>query len=73
MYKLNKVAEVTILFWLMKIVATTFGDFLTKPLTKDGLDLGTLAATFISLGIIILLVTIAHYNEREKQHFLAML
>ena len=43
--KFNKVAQITLLFWLMKIAITAlrefFGDFLIGPLSKAGLSLGT--------------------------------
>jgi uncharacterized membrane-anchored protein len=41
-----------ILFWIAFIFTrpfgATFGDFLTKPITKGGLDLGTLSASMVS-------------------------
>lgn len=53
--QLNKVAEITLLFWLMKIVATTlgetFGDFLSMTL-----NLGYLTALCITLGLFAVLV-----------------
>ena len=48
----NKVAQITLIFWLMKIIATTlgetFGDFLSMTLQLGyGLSLGITAATFL--------------------------
>lgn len=57
------------LFWLAFIFTrpfgATFGDFLTKPIAKGGLDLGTLPASIVSLGIIAILIVIAHNQNRK--------
>lgn len=49
-----------ILFWVAFIFTrpfgATFGDFLTKPLSKGGLDLGTLYSSLISIGIMVILI-----------------
>lgn len=59
-----------ILFWIAFIFTrpfgATFGDFLTKPLSKGGLDLGTLNASIISIAIMIILIITAHIIERKK-------
>ena len=49
----------------------TFGDFLTKPLSKGGLDLGTLNASIISIVIMIIVIVIAHLSVRtlEKNEY----
>jgi uncharacterized membrane-anchored protein len=57
MEKLNKVAEVSLLFWLMKIVATTlgetFGDYLSMTLDYGYLiSLGLTFAAFILLVVL---------------------
>lgn len=53
-----------ILFWIAFIFTrpfgATFGDFLTKPVVKGGLDLGTLAATLVSLFLMALLIFRSH-------------
>lgn len=58
--KINQV----ILFWVAFIFTrpfgATFGDFLTKPPGKGGLELGTLNSSLISVGLMILLTIIAH-------------
>ena len=62
--KHNKVAEITILFWIMKIIATTlgetFGDFLSMSL-----NLGYTTGIFITLAFFILVLIIqlalSHY------------
>lgn len=59
-----------VLFWIAFIFTrpfgATFGDFLTKPIVKGGLDLGTLNASLISIVIMITLIIIAHRNEKMK-------
>jgi len=54
------------LFWLAFIFTrpfgATFGDFLTKPLAKGGLDLGTLNATIISCLLMMVLIGVSHYS-----------
>ena len=123
--EVNKVAKITLIFWLMKIVATTlgetlgdflgdyfglsylagamitgavivvvvllhylsnfnhvvlfwiafiftrpfgatFGDFLTKPLNKGGMELGTLSSSLIAVSIMILLLIINNKKEKSE-------
>lgn len=70
MDKLNKVAQISLLFWLMKIVATTLGetlgDFLTKPIAKGGLNLGSLNASIVSIAIMLIMITIAHQSIKKQ-------
>ena len=60
-----------LLFWLAFIFTrpfgATFGDFLTKPVAKGGLDLGTLPASIVSMVLLALLITIAHYQHNKNQ------
>lgn len=57
-------ANQILLFWIAFIFTrpfgATFGDFLTKPLAKGGLDLGTLNASIVSLAVIVILIYISH-------------
>ncbi len=59
------------LFWVAFIFTrpfgATFGDFLTKPLAKGGLDLGTLNASIVSLAIISILIYISHRGSVKMQ------
>lgn len=59
-----------VLFWIAFIFTrpfgATFGDFLTKPLSKGGLDLGTLNSSIVSLAIMILLIIISHRMLHKK-------
>ena len=58
------------LFWLAFIFArpfgATFGDFLTKPIAKGGLDLGTLNASIVSMLLLASLVLIGHFQLNRK-------
>lgn len=69
LHYLTKINEV-ILFWIAFIFTrpfgATFGDFLTKPIEKGGLNLGTLQATLVAVGVITLLIFMAHHQHRAK-------
>ena len=58
--KLNEI----LLFWLAFVFTrpfgATFGDFLTKPITKGGLDLGTLQASIVSIIIMSVMIYFSH-------------
>lgn len=64
--KLNEV----FLFWLAFIFTrpfgATFGDFLTKPITKGGLDLGTLQASLVSVFIMLIMIYISHKKQQNE-------
>lgn len=57
-----------ILFWIAFVFTrpfgATFGDFLTKPVAKGGLDLGTLNASLVSIFIMVLLILISNHKEK---------
>lgn len=59
-----------LLFWLAFIFTrpfgATFGDFLTKPVAKGGLDLGTLPASMVSMLLLAILIIVAHYQHKKK-------
>ena len=58
-----------VLFWIAFVFTrpfgATFGDFLTKPIEKGGLQLGTLNSTLVATGVMIILLFIA--TNRHKQ------
>ncbi|MFD3558188.1 hypothetical protein ACFWVU_00730 [Streptomyces sp. NPDC058686] len=58
-----------LLFWiafvLTRPLGATAGDFLTKPIAKGGLDLGTMGASAALLAILISLMGWAHAQERK--------
>ncbi|MET7607970.1 COG4705 family protein [Streptomyces avermitilis] len=59
-----------LLFWiafvLTRPLGATAGDFLTKPLAKGGLDLGTAGSSAVLLAILIGLVGYAQMRERRN-------
>lgn len=63
----------TLLFWVAFIFTrpfgATFGDLLTKPLAKGGLDLGTLNASVVSLLIMIFLLYLNIRQLHKKRVF----
>ncbi|MHB1146620.1 MAG: COG4705 family protein [Lutibacter sp.] len=63
LHYLTKINHI-LLFWIAFIFTrpfgATFGDFLTKPISKGGLDLGTLNSTIVSIVLITILIVISH-------------
>ena len=57
-------ANQILLFWIAFVFTrpfgATFGDFLTKPLSKGGLDLGTLTASIIAMVLMGVFIWISH-------------
>lgn len=68
LHSFTKINQI-ILFWIAFIFTrpfgATFGDFLTKPIAKGGLNLGTLNASFISIILMAILIIIAHRKMKE--------
>lgn len=58
--KINRIVLFWVAFIFTRPFGATFGDFLTKPLAKGGLDLGTLPASAVSLAIMGILIYISH-------------
>ncbi len=58
------------LFWIAFIFTrpfgATFGDFLTKPVSKGGLELGTLQSSLVSIGLMAILIFIAHRQLKSS-------
>jgi uncharacterized membrane-anchored protein len=69
LHYLTKINHV-ILFWIAFIFTrpfgATFGDFLTKPITKGGLDLGTLNSSIVSIVLMTILIIISHRAIHKK-------
>jgi uncharacterized membrane-anchored protein len=63
---LNDVAVFWIAFVFTRPFGATFGDLLTKPLAKGGLDLGTHNASLVCLVMIASLITL-NMRQRRKQ------
>jgi uncharacterized membrane-anchored protein len=59
-----------ILFWLAFVLTrplgATAGDFLTKPVAKGGLALGTLGSSLVLLAVLFGMMAYAHAQERHK-------
>lgn len=64
--KINQVILFWIAFVFTRPFGATFGDLLTKPLEKGGLDLGTLAASLVSIAIMAGLILISHKNIKQE-------
>lgn len=65
--KLNHILLFWIAFIFTRPFGATFGDFLTKPIAKGGLELGTLHASFVSLIIMILMIVIANRKMKKNE------
>ena len=61
----------TLLFWIAFVFTrpfgATFGDLLTKPIAKGGLDLGTLPATLVSIGLLAILIIYTTYKQSKLE------
>ncbi len=60
-----------LLFWIAFVFTrpfgATFGDFLTKPLSKGGLEFGTLLSSSISVLIMAILIYITRIQANKKK------
>lgn len=64
--RINHVALFWIAFVFTRPFGATFGDFLTKPLAKGGLNLGTLQASVTSILLIAILIIISHQQLKRR-------
>lgn len=64
--RLNHVLLFWIAFVFTRPFGATFGDFLTKPLAKGGLDLGTLNASIVSILVMVILLVISHLQLNKQ-------
>ncbi|MEO5946900.1 MAG: hypothetical protein ABIP79_08790 [Chitinophagaceae bacterium] len=64
--KINRIVLFWVAFIFTRPFGATFGDFLTKPVAKGGLDLGTLAATLVSLFLMGLFIFQSHRKQRQE-------
>jgi len=71
LHYLTKINHI-VLFWIAFIFTrpfgATFGDFLTKPLDKGGLHLGTLNSSIISVVVMTVLLFIANRQHKLNGH-----
>lgn len=64
--KINQIVLFWIAFIFTRPFGATFGDFLTKPLAKGGLDLGRLSSSLVSIFILALLIYISDKNHKAS-------
>ncbi len=64
--KINHVVLFWIAFVFTRPFGATFGDFLTKPLAKGGLDLGTLHASLVCAFIIGILILVQQRQQLKN-------
>lgn len=62
--KINRIVLFWIAFIFTRPFGATFGDFLTKPNEKGGLDLGTLNSSLVSIAVMTILIFIAHRQHK---------
>lgn len=67
--KINHVVLFWIAFVFTRPFGATFGDLLTKPLAKGGLDLGTVNASLISLALMVLMILISQRKQKKEFPF----
>ncbi|HEY6907006.1 MAG TPA: hypothetical protein VI230_06025 [Ignavibacteriaceae bacterium] len=65
MTKINEAALFWIAFVFTRPFGATFGDFLTKPVSKGGFSLGTLPASLVSISLMTILIFISHRRLSE--------
>jgi uncharacterized membrane-anchored protein len=77
-YYFTKISRI-VLFWIAFVLTrpfgATFGDLLTKPYEKGGLNFGTIGSSMILFGILVILIVIATARinrERKKMRSLAI-
>lgn len=64
---MNDIALFWIAFVFTRPFGATFGDLLTKPMAKGGLELGTYWASLASLGLIAAFVFASHRTEMPRR------
>jgi uncharacterized membrane-anchored protein len=75
-YYLTKISHV-VLFWLAFVLTrpfgATFGDLLTKPVAKGGLNFGTIGSSIILFSILVILIAVAtiKINAAEKNRVIS--
>ena len=67
--KINRIVLFWIAFIFTRPFGATFGDFLTKSISKGGLNLGTFNASLVSLILIVIMIIISHRNQNKKLKF----
>lgn len=65
--KINHILLFWIAFVFTRPFGATFGDFLTKPIEKGGLDLGTLPASLVSIAVMFVFIIVAHRQNTKSE------
>lgn len=65
--KINQILLFWIAFVFTRPFGATFGDLLTKPLSKGGLELGTLNASMVSISFIGVLIYVSTIRLNSKK------
>lgn len=63
--RINRVILFWVAFVLTRPFGATFGDFLTKPLEKGGLDYGTVGASLILASLLVIFVIYTSVTEKR--------
>jgi len=66
--KINQIVLFWIAFVFTRPFGATFGDFLTKPIAKGGLALGTLPSSLVAVLFLLLLLYFSKPSSNKKQH-----
>lgn len=64
--KINRVTLFWIAFVLTRPFGATFGDLLTKPIQKGGLNFGTIGSSIILASILLILVTYTSFKDKQQ-------
>ena len=65
--KINHIVLFWVAFVFTRPFGATFGDFLTKPIDKGGLQLGTLNSSLVSIVLMAILLFVAHKQHKLKE------
>lgn len=65
--KINHIVLFWVAFIFTRPFGATFGDFLTKPIEKGGLHLGTLNSSLVAMLIMTILIFIAHKKTHLQE------
>ncbi len=65
--KINHIVLFWIAFIFTRPFGATFGDFLTKPIDKGGLHLGTLNSSLVAIAIMAILIFIAQRQQLQNE------
>ena len=65
--KINHILLFWVAFIFTRPFGATFGDFLTKPISKGGLELGTLQSSIVSITIMAILIFVSNRNTKKTK------